>query len=218
VLLTVTTGELRVPGILSIDSAAGLTVAGSLTIEEGGTVAFPAAAGTFKLTIGDAVVITGDATESQLTASGGPVTLSPNSISGNGSTLTAVPEIGSPTITVSKAGGGILTIAGANLDLAGNGSLAIVGLNTTHNKVLLSSGKNPGRITLGEPTEFSSPIPSSGRTLAGGAIGGGVAWGGEAVFPMSSIWYIAATEASNVTIEGQDAPTDTTIVTGLGID
>jgi hypothetical protein len=211
--LTVTSGNLRVPGVLNLAFSDGLEVLGSLTIEEGGIVAFPALATAMKLTIGD-TVITGAAAESGLTASGGPVTLSPNTISGSGSTLAALLD-SSPTITVA-ADNKLLTITGANLDLVGGGSLVITG-HTNHSKVLLSSGKNPGRITLSETTSsFSKAI--AGRTIAGGSINGGVAWGDEVTnFPMDVVWYIAATEAANLTIEGQTGST-TTIVAEVGIN
>jgi hypothetical protein len=223
--LTVTSGNLRVPGVLALNFANALTVLGSLTVEDGGIVAFAnnASGSGYTVTIGDTLIAGVNNAESRLTASGGPVTLAPNTISGNGSTLAVVPDMGSPTITVdpTPAGSKILTIAGANLDLVGGGSLVINGFSSSASRVILASGQNPGKITLGEDT--GNPKSNLGGKFleAGtndGTLGGnGVVYGDNEVLP-TTVGYLSALEASNLTITGTTTTSsDVTIIAGVSV-
>jgi hypothetical protein len=230
--ITVTSGELKVPGALIVGTETGVIVTGTLTLEEGGILGFPEDADDFKVTLGD-TVITGDAATaataiSRLTASGGVVSLTENKISGRGSTLAVAPDLGSPTITVDKAAGGAnLTLAGVNLDLVGGGSLVIKGNTTAANRVTLELGPNPGKLTLGDNKEFT--ITGSflvNKHLASGAAfkavltGGGVLLGDadrEAFGPTAgpTIGELSAVEFASLFITGAAAATDATITAGI---
>jgi hypothetical protein len=219
--IEVTSGELKVPGALIVGTATGVTVSGSLTVEDGGILGFPATAPTFKVVLGD-TQITGAATLSRLTASGGAVTLAANLISGRGSTLAAVPDMGSPVITVdpgTAAGSKLLTITGANLDLSGGGSLVVAGHGTA-NRVILSSGGtpgsggNPGKLTLGEDKVYSITSLNGKKLGTLPLSGNGVVLGDNEVLP-ATVGELAATEASNLTITGLAA--NVSIAAGLSV-
>jgi hypothetical protein len=222
--ITVTSGELKVPGALIVNIAAGVKVDGALTLEAGGILGFPnnAAAENFIVAFGDTQIAGVNDLESRLIASGGPVTLAPNKISGGGSTLTVVPNLAGPVITVDPTplGGKTLTLAGVDLDLYGDGSgfgsLVISG-NASPNKVILSSGQqNPGKITLGQDTLYTLKN-LTGKTLADDATlsGGGVVLGDSEVFP-TTVGELSATDASNLTITGASvAGTDVTLTAGV---
>jgi hypothetical protein len=224
--ITVTSGELKVPGVLIVGTATGVTVGatGSLTLEDGGILGFSnaAAAGTFKVVFGDTQITGVNNVLARLTASGGPVTLAQNRISGSGSTLAVIPDIGQPAITVdpgTPAGGKTLTIAGANLDLYGGGSLVITGHGTA-NKVILANGQNPGKLTLGEDklysiTNLAGKILECG-TNDGTLSGNGVVLGDNEVLP-TTVGELSATEAANLTITGLGVGVNVTFEAGVGV-
>jgi hypothetical protein len=230
--IAIASGNLLVPGVLKIAVANGITGVGtgSLTLDTGGILSLAQHAtdgDTYTVTIGNTVIAGVDGTESRLTAINGPVTLAADRISGNGSTLQVVPDMGSPTITVDPnvAGNKTLTLAGVNLDLVNNGSLIIKGINSAGdgNRVVLAPvlGQNPASLVLGDT--FDNSITSlGGRFLECGAndaalSGNGIVRGDSEVLP-TAIGDLAATSTSNLVIKGIDSATDdVTISAGNGV-
>jgi hypothetical protein len=206
--ITAITGDLRVAagGILQNEYEIAVGT-GSLTLEDGAALVLPDTANT--VTIGT-TGIAGSATAAVLAASGGYVSLAANRISGNGSTL-AVPEEdgGDPTFTINS---GALNIAGVNLDLLNGGSLTI----TSGNTVVLEAGQNPGKLTLGEDTDYTN-TSFAGKIIAGNSIlsGSGVLRGTAEDFP-STVGDIAGAPTGNLTIT--DNGSGTTIEAGVAVD
>jgi hypothetical protein len=215
-------GELKVAGALIIDVAAGVTVTGVLTLEDGGILGFPndPAANTFTVTFGNTKIVGVNDAESRLTASGGPVSLTTDSISGGGSTLTVVPNLAGPLFTVDNGSGATLTLTGVDLDLYGDGSgpgSLVLPNQTSPNKVVLSSGQNPGKITLGLDTLYTIGN-LSGKTIAddGSLTGGGVVLGDNETLP-TTVGKLSATESSNLTINGSTS-TDVTLTQDVMVE
>jgi hypothetical protein len=196
----ITSGELRVRGIL--ETGAALTVTGALTLDAGGILLIDT---TGTVVLGDTTIDTADG---QLAAAGGAVTLTPNTITGRGSTLQVPEDATGPTITVAKTSK-TLTLAGANLDLQYGGSLVIKG-DTSVSKVILDSGSYPGKLTLGEDTIPYTGV-LAGIELSGGSYnatlsGTGVLLGDDATEP-TSIGQLSGTGNGLVTITGTTTDT-----------
>jgi hypothetical protein len=217
--IAITSGDLRVPGVLGLGITSGVNIAstvtpgGSLTLEEGGILAFPATGTNIAFPL-DATSITGAATASRLTASNGPVSFAKNRISGNGSTLEADPEmVGRPVITVdpnTATGSKTLTIAGVNLNLAEEGGVTLViqGFTTPNfNKVILSGGPSPARITLGDG---QNELPINTRFLTGvgtpkpSLSGNGRVGGAEDILP-ATVGYLTALDTGSLIITANTA-------------
>jgi hypothetical protein len=225
--ITAITGGLRVPGVLRLGITGNIVGTGSLTLEDGGILAINGNTTALTATIGD-TVITGPATantETRLIASGGPVTLAANRISGNGATLGVVPDLGSPTITLSGSTK-TLTIAGVNLDLYGSGSgagslviAASGGAAGTENKVILANLPSPGRITLGDTTT-NSITGLNGKVLEAGTYdgalsGNGIVRGDSETLP-TIVGDLSAAPAQSLTITGLLTATNNITIVGDG--
>jgi hypothetical protein len=141
------TGELRILGRLRNSTTTSLTIGptGTLVLEEGALLDLPAISRI--VTIGS-TTLSAIAANTQFTAVGGAVILKPNSISGNGSTLGTPEEAAAGQINVTSGSTANLSLAGVNLDLQEVGTLVIV----ADRAVVLESGSNPGKITLGTDT------------------------------------------------------------------
>jgi hypothetical protein len=154
---------------------------------------------------------------SRLTALGGEVKLTPNTITGEGSTLQAVEGItDEPTIAV----GGTLSLKGVNLDLQYGGSLTF----TNGNVVRLESGTNPGKLTLGDDdTPYAGVLPLTSLVVhptppavgvTGALSGNGILLGGEDVsFPIGALSgtekaWLAVTATGNLRLESGSTVTN----------
>ncbi|MFP3089469.1 hypothetical protein LQZ21_03990 [Treponema sp. TIM-1] len=203
-------GDLRVlpDGYLRLAVANAITVnadttPGTLTLEDGAFIelGFHASAGNgYKIIIGATQIAGIDGTASFLTATGGPITLAPNRISGSG-TLAIPEESGSPTITVTS---GTLTIAEANLNLQYHGSL---NLAAAGDRIILEGGQVPGKITLGEETEYTVTT-LNGKNIGTAAITGSGILRGSAETGSSTVGDLSgATPAGSLTITGPTSGT-----------
>jgi hypothetical protein len=207
-------------GILSVDVASGLNVGvtGVLTLEEGAMLAIPAAGTANSVVLGDTRISgTAAGADSRLTARNGPVSLAANKLSGKGSTLAMVEDLGNGTIT---AGGASLDIEGLNLDLSLNGILKIPGNATARKVTLIAGTANPGRITLSEDLEAEAVTYS----FNGNAIAASAALSGTGVLRADdttgtvAIQDLAAGPGSNVVITGSVTPgTDASIAAGVSV-
>jgi hypothetical protein len=229
--LTITTGELRVLGTgvvtplggTGLGNLATITVptAGALVLEQGGILQLPA----FSVVEIDDTTITGSgspggtANAVRLTTLGGEVKLTPNYITGSGSTLQVTEDFEPPAITAAG-----LHLVGANLDLQFGGSLTLAVTNT----VVLESGANPGKLTLSEentpyvgtataPATLNGRLINSGAAAANNALlsGTGALLGDDAEELPSTIGVLSGTLRGTLPITGQGA--GSTIVAGNSV-
>jgi hypothetical protein len=143
------TGELRIlrTGVLENNVAITVPAAGALTLEQDAILLAPAAGSVNLVNTTIQGVGANAANASQLIALGGAVRLTPNTITGEGSTLQVPEELANdPLINVNGAAGSILTLQGVNLDLQFGGRLNL----SNSNELMLKDGTNPGKLTLGE--------------------------------------------------------------------
>jgi hypothetical protein len=228
--LTLTSGQLKVAGILAIDgfalslpyntpaAAGAVAPAPFLILGDGSSLVLkPAASNGSKLVVGDSTsginfTIAGPASaatnppDTTLTASGEVTFTIPSAsaplISGAGSSITSNEEGSAPAYSVSKAN---LNVKGVNLDLSVNGSIALTADNTTA-RVILEGGANPGKISFssegGVPvTTARPPSPTIGNGTNAYAISGGVIQGEEDA-ATTAIVSLSGGTTSNLTITG----------------
>jgi hypothetical protein len=226
--ITAITNELHVPGVLNLNfTGNAVGPAGSLILDEGGILAIAnnnAAPRT--VTIEDTVItgpalVAANSPEARFIAVGGPITLKANEISGNGSILRVVQDLGIPTITVDPGAAGTktLTITKAKLDLYNGGSLGINasgGAAGTQNRVVLVANEtSPAGLILGDTTTYSLSNLNN-RVLTGGGnnatlIGNGIVRGDNETFPIG-IGELNAAPYTNLTIRGQLTAGDDVII------